>query len=402
MSHNEEIILEAYDTSGVNIDIGTPNGRSPNYIDIKDFEAKPDISSEDELLLSDASKFGKAAKTKLSDIKRNFQGSVGVNDDGFVTGGDVHAIGESKLDNPSNAGKPGYILVRTDTGSQWESNDAASNQYEPGVPDDMIIPNKVGGVQAGITAASLRGKRFSEIIDDLLFETVNPTLHQPTSLLSIIPSEKLLEIGLNTRIEVTASFNQGSIVLNNVKQNPLSGVATRYVFGGSIVADGVGNIVEKTMQIPNDTLTFTCSVHHNAGPQPLNNKGQIYGSPLPAGVVKSQVLQIEGTYPLFAATTVPGDRTKLPLVSMSSVSYVDFRLVSEQSGTKQVFWLPWCIKTLKSIQILNTLSGNYEDVAIASFTKSTVMININGVDVEYNKYIHNGPDRGVVDIKLKF
>lgn len=72
----------------------------------------------------------------------------------------------------------------------------------------------------------------------------------------------------------------------------------------------------------------------------------------------------------------------------------------QPSGTlAQVFKLP---RQLKTLQMLNTVSGVMETIGTTDYTETTETITIGGTDVTYYVYTYNGSTRGEVTLLAKF
>jgi len=191
-----------------------------------------------------------------------------------------------------------------------------------------LTSNGVGGISGGTTVAQLSGRTFTSIFDDLLFPTVYPTLNAPSYSLSVNLSS-LLEISAVTttfNTTITGSFNRGTIVLNGQTQNPRSGTETGYTFSGQNIGTTISQVGSGyTYTITGQTgyMYFNSSVSYSAGPQPYDNKGNVYSTPLPSGTIiyPTNTLKVEGVYPLYATVyngslSAISGFTKLSLISM--------------------------------------------------------------------------------------
>lgn len=54
-------------------------------------------------------------------------------------------------------------------------------KYKSALSDDIATVNALGGIPAGTTVAQLKNKTFSQLFDELIFPTVNPTFVNPTA-----------------------------------------------------------------------------------------------------------------------------------------------------------------------------------------------------------------------------
>lgn len=282
----------------------------------------------------------------------------------------------------------------------------SSGKYESNIEDkSLAMPNAVGGFAKGKKVSDLEGKTYNEMFDDLLFPTVNPTFTAPSASIKFNNYGATQEVGAvgPTESNFTTGYNAGQITLNGVKQ------ANR---GGAQVADGSfiyvnGSVTNKTLptKVTLGNTTFKYRAAYAEGPQPKDNKGNNYDSPLAAGTVDSSAVTLNGTYPWYASTSSASSTSpvvKQALVAWNAtagaMSTGNFDL--QPSGTlPQVFKLPRQIKTL---QMKNTVSGNMDTIGTSDYTETTETINIGGTDVTYYVYTYKGATRGGVTLLAKF
>lgn len=93
------------------------------------------------------------------------------------------SMNKSVKDVTYNAG----ILTVTYTDDTEESvNDLnALKKYESAMPNDLTVPTAVGGIAKGTTAESLKAKTVSQVLDDLLFPEVQPTVQNPSASIAL-------------------------------------------------------------------------------------------------------------------------------------------------------------------------------------------------------------------------
>lgn len=278
--------------------------------------------------------------------------------------------------------------------------------YESSIEDKSLeMPSAVGGLEKGTTVESLEGKTFSQMFDDILFPTVNPTFSAPTASISFKNYTSTKEVGSTapTASNFTTSYNAGAINLNGVKQNDRGGnldSASSFIF---VNGDAENKALPTTIALGATTYKYRAAF--NEGPQPKDNKGNNYGSPLAAGYVDSSAVTVNGTYPWFASTasaSAENPVAKQSLVAWNatagSMSTGNFEL--QPSGTlPQVFKLP---RKISSLQMLNTVSNKMETIGLGDYNETTETINIGGVDVTYYVYAYKGATRGSVTLLAKF
>ena len=281
-----------------------------------------------------------------------------------------------------------------------------SGKYTSKIEDKSIsMTSSYGDFTKGTTVGSLEGKTYDELFDGILFPTVNPTFTSPSASIKLTGYTSIREVGSDAPVKdnFITGFNSGSIDLNGSKQSGRS---------GDLIEDDsfifYGNSIENTELPESVALGDTSYKYHAAyaeGPQPKNNKGVDYSSPLPAGSVDSSAVTVNGTYPWFASTsaaTVSSPVVKQDLISWNSTAgnMVTPKFEVQPSGTvPQVFKLP---RQLKTLQMLNTVSGNMETIGTSAYSETTEVIEINGNPREYFVYTYNGEARGSVTLIAKF
>jgi hypothetical protein len=281
-------------------------------------------------------------------------------------------------------------------------------EYESAIADKTLTtPNAVGGIAKGTKVSDLEGKTFAEMFDDLLFPTVNPEFTKPSASIAFKNYSSPQEVGATgpTSANFTTGYNAGEIKLNGVKQANRGG--THKTSASFIYVNG--SVSNKTLpaKVTLGKTTFNYRAAYNQGPQPKNNKGGNYDSPLAAGTVDSGQITLNGTYPWYASTSAA--TSAKPVVKQSLVAWNTTagnmstgQFTVQPSGTlPQVFKLP---RKLHTLQLKNALNNQMETVTDVSkdYTESTETINIGGTDVTYYVYTYSGSTRGSVTLLAKF
>lgn len=264
-------------------------------------------------------------------------------------------------------------------------------KYKSALSDDIATVNALGGIPAGTTVAQLKNKTFSQLFDELIFPTVNPTFEAPTASLALKNTSTTLiiqEVGTTgASVPVGASFNTiynpGAIKIAGVKKQNR---------GGDLKANESfiyinNNPTNKTFptEIPEGIITYKYRAAYAQGPQPLDSKGNNYQIPLPAGTVDSAAVAINGVYPYFTNKDNNGAFAKLGLTIFNNLSAVKFKA---EGPNKHTFKIP-AKYTLTKVELLNTLSGKYENYGIDKFTKTIENIKVQGKQVTYAVYTRN-------------
>lgn len=280
----------------------------------------------------------------------------------------------------------------------------ADLSYNSAIDDkNLTMPAAVGGLAKGTKVSDLEAKTLSQLFDDMLFPTVNPTFTAPSASLSLNSYSSTVEVGVagpNLETNFTKSFNKGAINLNGTKQADRAGALKE---GESFIY--VNNTPSNTTtpaSMPVGNTTFKYRAAYEAGPQPKDNKGNNYNTPLAAGTVDSAAVTVNATFPWYATTSNNTDLTKQALIAWNGtagqMTTPRFTVVAMGDG-KQEFKLP---RKLAQLQMLNTVSNQMEVIDSSSWTESTKSEQINGVSQTYYIYTYNGATRGAVTLIAKF
>lgn len=264
-------------------------------------------------------------------------------------------------------------------------------KYKSALADDIATVNALGGIPAGTTVAQLKNKTFSQLFDELIFPTVNPTFENPTASLSLKSTSTtpiIQEVGTTgASVPVAESFNTiynpGSIKIAGVKKQDR---------GGHLKADESFIYINNApaskgfpIEIPEGSIVYKYRAAYAQGPQPLDSKGNNYQTPLPAGTVDSAAVIINGVYPYFSNKNNNKIFSKLTLTIYNTLSVLKFK---PEGPNKHAFKIP-AKYTLTKVELLNTLSGKYEDYGIDKFTKTIQDIEVQGKQVSYAVYTRN-------------
>lgn len=152
-------------------------------------------------------------------------------------------------------------------------------KYKSALADDIATVNALGGIPAGTTVAQLKNKTFSQLFDELIFPTVNPTFEAPTASLSLKSTSTtptIQEVGTTgASVPVAASFNTGynpgAIKIAGVKkQNRGGDLKSNESF---IYINNAPANKEFPTEIPEGSITYKYRAAYAQGPQPLDSKG---------------------------------------------------------------------------------------------------------------------------------
>lgn len=300
----------------------------------------------------------------------------------------------------------GDKIVVTHVDGATSEIEIGSGEYESNIEDKTLtMPNAVGGIAKGTKLSDIEGKTINAIFDDLLFPTVDPTFTAPSASISFNGYAATQEVGAvaPTADKFTTSFSKGQITLNGVKQADRAGAldtSSSFIYYGGDTAN-----TELPTSVALGSTTYQYHAAYAEGPQPKDNKGNDYSSPLAAGSVNSSAVTVNGTYPWFASTGSASAES--PVVKQSLVAWNSTvgamstgNFTVQPSGTlAQVFKLP---RQLKTLQMLNTVSGAMDTIGTGDYTETTEVISINGNEHTYYVYTYKGSTRGEVTLLAKF
>lgn len=246
--------------------------------------------------------------------------------------------------------------------------------------DDLTVVKAVGGITVGTQYAA--GTSLEDILREMLSPVLYPTFTNPSATISATGA-KLLETGSSLNTTMTITFNRGTINPAYGTSGKRAGAATGYSLNGG--TSQAGNTFSVT--VTSAQLTYRGTVDYAAGEQPKDSIGRDYSTPLPAGSVNSNSITYEFVDAMYANTSSAGTMTKQALISKSAGTK-QFDLPATTAADPEQIDVPgsW---TVSKIEVLNTLSGKWED-ATSQFIKTTITHDdAAGVAVSYNRYTCN-------------
>lgn len=296
------------------------------------------------------------------------------------------------------------VMTITYTDSTTTTVEVGSGKYQSNIEDKNIaMTTKYGDFAVGTKVSALEGKTYDELFDGILFPTVNPTFATPSASIALKNYATTQEVGsvAPTADNFTTGYNAGAINLNGVKQANRGGAqdtANSFIYYGSS-ADN------KTL--PTTVAEGSTSYKYRAafaeGPQPKNNKGVDYSSPLAASYVDSAAVTVNGTWPWYASTVTAGQLTKQSLVAWNAtagaMSSGEFTVQPHTASTPQMFKLP---RRAASLQEYSPVSQAFDIVPLSKWTETSAEETVNGVKRTYYTYSYNEVPRGSVTLIVKF
>lgn len=292
----------------------------------------------------------------------------------------------------------------TDTTSKELDLSVLGGVYNSEIEDaNLKMPSKVGGIEAGTTVGDLNGKTINQMFDDLLFPTVNPTYVAPSASIAFSSYATLQKVGSTgpTEDNFTTGYNAGAINVNGVKQADRGGAIKE---GESFIyVNNTPSSTELPATLALGNTTFKYRASYEAGPQPKDNKGNNYGTPLAAGTVDSSAITVNGTHPYYASTATAGQLTEQPLLnwnnSAGQMTTPRFTLQPHTAAAPQTMKFP---RKLTQLQMLNPVSNQMEVVSFGDWAETSAAESTNSVETTYYTYKYSGADRGSVTLIAKF
>lgn len=263
----------------------------------------------------------------------------------------------------------------------FESGGSLNINYVSKLDGDVAMVNAVGGIAAGTTVSQLSNvKTLSDMFDELLFPTIQPTATAPTASLSLTGYANLQEVGAAGPVasNFNKSWNKGSIKIGNTVKGDRAGEMDH-----DVLYVGTETVTTLPEKVAKGTTNYYYKVYYTEGPQPLDSKGNNATTltKLAAGSVTSSAVAVNGVYPFYANVN-NASASKLPLTNSTTFTC---KLAAE-GPNKHVIKLP---HNITKIEMLNTLSNQYEVYGLENFTKTTEQIDVNDDQVQYNVYTRN-------------
>lgn len=267
---------------------------------------------------------------------------------------------------------------------------------------DAFLVGDFRNFKDGITAEALEGRSFNELFDDIIFPEVTPEYIAPSASLEMVGYELIQEVGADApkAENFKTGFDQGKIMLGTHMMGSRAGELNE---NASKLYSRVAGGYDLPEKINLGTNGYHYEAHHYEGAQPITNRMNEFESPLPAGVVISNKVSVNGTYPWFASTEAADDENpvvKQKLVEWRNDEMSTGRFAVQPTGYRnQIFKLPRRIKTL---QMFSTVAMQMADVNLSDYKETTEEIDINGKAVTYYVYEYIGSPRSMVILQAQF
>ena len=305
----------------------------------------------------------------------------------FISAGIDGEKGKNKIVtlNAATATKAG-LLSAEDKGKidSLGGSLAAASVYKSGIsPTTIAMPVDVGGIEAGTTVADLNDKTFSQLFDNLLFPSMDPTYTGPSVSGFVLNNAATpVEIGTVARyIKTAASLYRGEWTTYNIQSNgtnlPAVGTATSTTYeikinGSTSTTVPTSEDSTKKYTVLGDQ-TYKVTINYGKGPNPKDNKGtEKPDLARPAGSVTS-TRTINVSAPIYATISNIGTFTKvsetLTKWTNTAITSPEFTLVAQSDNstikyyTKQAILIPYPSNrnTTVKIEFYNPNSGKWEN-----------------------------------------
>lgn len=285
------------------------------------------------------------------------------------------------------------------------------SEYTSGIEDTTLkMPNAVGGIAKNTTVGQLNGKTFSQMFDDLLFPSVDPSHGTPSlSGFALNPSTSPVEIGTSVASISEAGLNKATWTTYN-NSLAYAGDITSTVY--TIKINGTTYTDRTSLPSKYTTVgdqTYKAVVNYAAGPTPVNNKGVERPSLAASASSVTATRTVNVTYPWYASTSSASSNT--PVVKQDLISWnatagqmntPEFEL-QPSNALAQVFKIP---REASTIQIYDNGSGKWvTEAKDTTYVKTTETISVNGHNVTYYVYTYNVANkgnRGAAKLKVQF
>ena len=301
-----------------------------------------------------------------------------------------------------------HVIVSQDKETIYISLDSSLDvKYQ----NENIITNPLGDV---IGDYFKDGKSFSEVMEDLFFPAMNPIIEDP-SIIDFSVNKMLLPYKEQTELDIKTIFSKGLISYKDgsTAVYPRTGeiIGFKYRIDDNILGFFETNLeshsFDVSVNLDEGIYKIGVDVLFNEGIQPVKTNGEKYDKPYPAGYLSNEK-EIECVYRIFATTESTLYSSPLEkLYSMIDGNNIEIELVNEINiENKQFFEIPSKLvanmNNIKCVQIFNPITNKYETPTYNTWRNDAIVKNIQGNNINYIKYIYNGPKRGRTKINIVF
>lgn len=272
---------------------------------------------------------------------------------------------------------------------------SSDDDFDLTVDDSAQTAGDIGNISAGTSAGALKQLSLSQLITNILFEDVVPSVTNSGSItLSPYNSRKALLVG-DTVSQFTATFHPGDWSNGNDYRGDattgsasLGGTSQSLTYSSNVVTVNLG-VSFNTLGSRTLTVTATCL---QGSPQ-LTSLGNSFANNFGPATTLTKTSYVEVVIPVYygnSGTTIDFIRP------WSDWTY---QAITLPAGTGQFFEIPVDFTTSPTIQELDPFSGAYVDQTGSYSVTTGISRTFNGLTFSYRKYTASGT-RGIRPTRL--
>lgn len=279
-----------------------------------------------------------------------------------------------------------YVLVGDDPTdiANWKVEAASSGSGDAALQAGFEVTDALGGIPAGKTYAA--GEDLETILRDMLYPLKYPTFTPPSLTLSQIGG-LVYEIGSTPNVTFNTSVNRGKITPAYGTSGNRASAPTEFTLFKNGVTTNTTNATGTFADVPvsNSTDTFTVKATFGEGEQPKDSHGGNYDVKYPETEITSNGVKFDFVYCVWSNQGDITTPTK-EVARASSTKQFTFNFPPMTVANPAMFSLPtaW---TIKSVEVLNELSGKYEPCSEFPAGNSVERQDAGGNNVNYTDYV---------------
>lgn len=289
--------------------------------------------------------------------------------------------------------------------------------FEPTLGDSAKVPTTIGGIAKDTTVEELKGKDFTEILQRILFPTINPTANVGGVAMVVngFVNGGIYEVGDTAPryADCNTVLNRGSwVVVNQSNRNYYgSGSNSRFFkrVGGTDIADGTqwGDVITLGKH------SYLAKIDVAQGDMPINSVGQdMPGLRVPQQTLTSPYFVVYGVRPYYS-NGYDSSLTAEDMTARTEVSSADARTkmkLTKDSATAMKFASEALTSTraemwyadenpLTSVEVWSAFDKKFVPFPTTAY-ETTATATIGGV--VYRRFTTLGNYKGAVQLKFNF
>ena len=287
--------------------------------------------------------------------------------------------------------------------------------YTPLSPLTLTVPETLGDIERGMSCEELNGMPLSQILDNIIFKTIYPTITQPTGSVSFkngFSNNSIMEAGLAMPQDTNMnySFNRGKVEVDDGVTEDIDyvGAATGVQYqvtytpgtananagvsaGGSAFTgralDGskmtVGRYQFRGIISYGQGPVMATSKGNTPNPMRTNNAGNVTNPHPASSLTTSYNLTLNITLPVWIDNNADGSYNKQALKTWGAMTFTGVAMAGQNSGKPTRVKTPRKINTINSY---NEVSGKYDVPQKSNYKMEEISETVNGVEVDYFEY----------------